>query len=153
MLSACAITKITALMASEIDKHFLLSEEWKATERDVTARVYLLACFFASKAFHNYGQDPEDVLIKRFGHLLNKTLFGEDSIRILQGIRESNTTSVCGKILRNGEPAYCCRYRFRGRPHYIIQICFLGIVKLIQPVCCVWIVLNTVNTVDIIIRC
>ena len=96
-------------MASEIDKHFLLSEEWKATEGDISTRINLLACFFSSKAFQKYGQDPEDVLLKRFGHHLNKVLFGEDSERLLKGIRESNTTTVCGKILRNGEPAYCCR--------------------------------------------
>jgi len=103
-------------MASEVDKHFFLSEEWKATEGNISVRINLLACFFACKAFRKYGQDPDNVLLKRFGHHLNQVLFGEDSERLLQGIRESNTTTVCGKILRNGEPAYCCRYRSWDSP-------------------------------------
>lgn len=97
-------------MASEIDQQFLLSKEWTSTENDIFARVNLLVCFFACKAFRNHRSEPEEGLIKRFDRLLKDTLFGEDSEGLLQGIRESNLTSVCGKILRNGEPAYCCRY-------------------------------------------
>lgn len=94
----------------EIDQEFLLSKEWKSTEDDIFARVNLLVSFFACKAFWNHHSEEEEVVIKRFDSLLKETLFGEGSDGLLQGICESNLTSVCGKILRNGEPAYCCRY-------------------------------------------
>jgi len=97
-------------MESEIDQHFLLSNEWTSTENDIFARVNLLVCFFGCKAFQNHSAEPEEVLLKRFDCLLKDTLFGEGSEGLLQNICESNLTSVCGKILRNGEPAYCCRY-------------------------------------------
>ena len=95
-------------MESEIDQ-FLLSKEWKSTEGDIFTRVNLLLCFFACKAFRDHRSETEEIVIKRFDGLLKETLFGEGSERLLQDIRESNLTSVCGKILRNGEPAYCCR--------------------------------------------
>ena len=107
-------------MESEIDKQFLLSNEWASTEGDVFSRVNLLVCFFACKVFRNPRSEPEEVLIKRFDHLLKHTLFGDDSEGLLQGISESNLTSVCGKILRNGEPAYCCRYE-NGLSPYVIH--------------------------------
>lgn len=106
-------------MESEIDHQFLLSEEWKSTEEDIFSRVNLLVSHFACKAFHSHTSEPEEVLIKRFDLLLKDTLFGEGSEGLLQGIRESNLTSVCGKILRNGEPAYCCRYE-NGKSPYVI---------------------------------
>ena len=96
-------------MESEIDQRFLHSREWTLTEDDIFARVNLLVSFFACKAFRNHQSEPEEVVIKRFDCLLKETLFGEGSEGLLQGISESNLTSVCGKILRNGEPAYCCR--------------------------------------------
>lgn len=97
-------------MESEVDQQFLLSKEWTATEDNILARVNLLVCYFACNAFRNHHSEPEEVLIKRFDRLLKDTLFGEGSEGLLQGIQGSNLTSVCGKILRNGEPAYCCRY-------------------------------------------
>ena len=106
-------------MESEIEQQFLLSQEWKSTENDVSARVKLLVCFFACKAFQNHRSEPEEALIKRFDRLLKETLFGENSEGVLQDIRESNLTSVCGKILRNGEPAYCCRYGTGVSPYVI----------------------------------
>lgn len=106
-------------MESEVDQQFLQSKEWKSTEDDIFARVNLLVCFFASKAFRNHRSEPEEVLLKRFDRLLKDTLFGEDSEGLLQDISQSNLTSVCGKILRNGEPAYCCRY-CNGESPYVI---------------------------------
>ena len=101
-------------MESEIDQH-LLSEEWKLTENDIFSRVNSLVCFSACNAFRKH-TEPEEGLIKHFDRLLKDTLFGEGSEGLLQDIRESNLTSVCGKILRNGEPAYCCRYDSGNAP-------------------------------------
>ena len=108
-------------MESEIDQQFLLSKEWTSTENDIFARVNLLVCYFACKVFQNHRTEPEEALIKRFDRLLKDTLFGENSEGLLQDIRESNLTSVCGKILRNGEPAYCCRYSTGVSP-YVIKL-------------------------------
>ena len=107
-------------MESEIDQHLLLSKEWKSTEDDIFSRVNLLVCFFACNAFRGH-TEPEEGLIKRFDRLLKDTLFGEGSEGLLQDIKESNLTSVCGKILRNGEPAYCCRYNIGISPYVINQ--------------------------------